>query len=248
MVKFSDRPIHEIELAVPGNSADMLLRRNHLMTIAPEAGGYRVPSLNDLFTIKCSHRFKKNSPFFEKTMRDYHVLKGMGCKVEDKQFLELRERETYTESHPSLMKSKKDFFSGDQVKYVYDHDSIHQAVKQGERPAYDYFKPETTDVMVSRKLFEALPLNIRLNSVLEETYVLALERSQIPHGDRINPEQSFKIALMKVCTSITSGWWRAFAYDHYYTVHNMYRQAGLDDYVDRFEAGLASGVVKPYVV
>ncbi len=80
----------------------------------------------------------------------------------------------------------------------------------------------------------------RLYGVLEEAYVLALERSQIPFAGKVTPRQSFDIAIEKVCTSITSGWFREFAWENYDKVVELYR----DDYVEKFKAGVDKGIVK----
>jgi hypothetical protein len=50
---------------------------------------------------------------------------------------------------------------------------------------------------------------------MEETYVLALERSLIPFPGKMQPRDAFKLALQKVCTSITSGWFREYAWNNY---------------------------------
>lgn len=70
--------------------------------------------------------------------------------------------------------------------------------------------------------------------------MLALERSQIPHAGNITPHASFLIALQKVCTSITSGWFREFAWEHYHEVRALYR----DTYVPRFWEHARLGKVK----
>ena len=233
--------IHEIEIAQPGSSAALLLDLLGSQGCG-SVGGYVVPPLNLLYAVKLSHRYLKNSPHFAKTMLDIDYLRGLGCRVDHPEFLKQREAETYTYGHPKLNQDKQGFFSGDGVLYRYDHDSLHWAVKLGDRPAYQYFKPEDREVMVSRKLWAAASPGVRLNSVVEEACVLALERSQIPFEGQVAPITSFMTAMMKVCTSITSGWWREFAYDHYYQAVAAYPA----DYVDRFHAALAQGVVKPY--
>lgn len=253
IVKFLDKPIHEIELAKRGNSTMMLfdIKRKGAYYDAVDwgrLGEYDVAPPSLLFAIKLSHRFLKDSPAFYKTLEDIHRLRCIGNQAivyspyNHEEFIKLRESETYTSSLPRLSQSKKDFFTADSVKYVYDHDSIHEAVKIGDKPAYSYFKPEDKEVMVSRKLFDALPFDTKINSVLEESYVLALERSQIPYGEKITPFNSFKIALSKVCTSISSGWWREFAYDNYYIVLARYS----DDYVSKFDKAVADDIVKPF--
>ncbi len=247
MVKMTGQPIHEIELAFPGTTAEELLimMEGGHHTVGGKAvlsyDFYTIPSLDMLFTIKCSHRYLKDSPHFHKTRRDYEILKKL-CRIVEPEWFKRREAETYCYSKPKLNQSKQGFFSGDQVKYLYDHDTLHEAVKLGDRPAYLAFKPVDRPVMVSRAMWDMLPYEVQLYSVLEEAYVLALERSQIPHGDKISPRGSFDIALMKVCTSITSGWWRAFAYENFYEAEKMYS----DEYVAKFQAALAAGVIKPF--
>ncbi len=111
------------------------------------------------------------------------------------------------------------------------------------RPAYVQFqKDPALDVSVSKEKWDNLPSDIKLSSVLEESYVLALERSQIPNDFAVPPRSSFLIALEKVCTSITSGWWREYAWEHYYQVLGMYN----DDYIDRFQKALIEGKIRPY--
>lgn len=206
--------------------------------------GFIHPSLNMLYTLKMSHRYLKNSPHFLKTMRDIQLMRRNGATITDAlhPFYLRRMAATYTYKHPSLMQSKKDFFSDDGIKYQFDHDSIHEAVKHMERPAYTYFKPENSPVMCDKDMFFAADEKIRLYAVLEESYVLALERSQIPFPNLLPPKKSFDIALMKVCSSITSGYFREFAWEHYDYVQEMYN----DNYVERFKACVEAGIVVPH--
>jgi hypothetical protein len=51
---------------------------------------------------------------------------------------------------------------------------------------------------------------------------------------------SFMMALQKVCTSITSGWWRSFAWEHYWDAVKQYDNT----YVERFKQGITTGQVK----
>lgn len=204
-----------------------------------------LPSLNVLFSLKASHRYLKNSPAFLKTMEDYNGMKDMGCKIppEYAEWFKEREKETYNYGHPKLNQDKEGFFSGDGVPYIYDHDSIHEAMAIYGIPAYKLFKKDNEEVAVDKKKWDTLPYDYKLASVLEETYVLALERSQIPlvsHPKRPPPSTSFLKSLEKVCTSITSGWWREFAYDNYTNVKNGYNS----EYVERFWIAVANGKVK----
>ena len=203
--------------------------------------GYLIPSLNVLYLLKMSHRFLKNSPHFLKTMEDIHYMRENGAYIpkEHETFFKEREKKTYTYKHPRLNVKKQDFFNNDGVNYIYDHDSIHEVMKQQDKPAYTHFKPEQEDVLCSKEMFDQLPHQIKLNAVLEETYVLALERSQIPFRDKVNPKTSFETSLNKVCSSITSGWFREFAWEHYKEVTQLYNE----NYVDKFWLAVEQGKV-----
>ena len=198
-------------------------------------------SIDGLYTLKMSHRFLKNNPHFQKTMDDIHLLRKAGAKIPDRllQFYKRRVKDTYNYKHPKLNVDKSEFFTTPGITYVYDHDSIHEAVKIGERPAYSYFKHDTSEVFCDETMFNALDIGTRLNSVLEESYVLSIERSQVPNPGILTPKESFDLALEKVCTSITSGWWRDFAWEHYYQAKAKYNE----NYMEKFQNGLDSGTV-----
>ncbi len=84
---------------------------------------------------------------------------------------------------------------------------------------------------------------VRLAGVLEESYVLALERSQVPFKGKLAPKTSFMIALEKVCTSITSGWFREYAWENYNKVLALYDP----NYVKKFWEAVDNEVVKQYI-
>lgn len=237
IAKIKNGLMHEFEIAHKDTSALDFINRPHTVI-----DGVAIPSMDWLFTLKTSHRYLKNSPHFEKTVADWHWMRDRGCVITDEQWLKRREEETYNYSHPKLKQSKQTFFSKDSVKYIYDHDCIHEAVKIGERPAYTYYAVTNEEVLSSKKKFFALPEQVRINGVLEESYVLALERSQIPYRGQITPFESFKIALSKVCTSITSGWFRQYAFENYFTVLGKYSE----DYLTKFDEALAAGRILPF--
>src|SRR5574338_131380 len=240
--------IYEFEIAWDGTTAKLLLNNDWKNFYSVELSfslgeEVEIPTLNQLYTIKMSHRFLKNSPHFLKTMRDIQLMKTNGAHIPEiyNEWFKQREKETYNYSHPNLNQNKSEFFDKNSgVEYIYDHDTIHLAMAHMCKPAYVFFKDDEKEVMCSKKKFFEQPLNVQLFSVLEETYVLALERSQIPFINKVDPLKSFKIALEKVCTSISSGWWREFAYDHYDQVLEMYDEK----YVDKFWKAVNEGIVK----
>ncbi len=231
----------EFDLITPGSSNELLndLVKGDDDTFETSFG--LVPNLDLLFTLKTSHRHKKNSPHFWKNLRDYHRMKGAGAKVrpEYQSFLKLREKETYTYAHPNLMQGKKNFFDAS-VQYTYDHDSIHRAVALQDKPAYTFFAKENEEVFSSKQKFFAQSREIQLNSVVEESAVLAIERSLVPYPGKMTHKDAWLYAFSKVCTSIASGWWRAFAYENAPAILQMYPEG----YYENFQAGLARGIVK----
>ena len=205
--------------------------------------------LDVLYAIKMSHRFLRNSPHFLKTHRDIMHMRKLGANMDDPvlyEIFKLREKETYNYKHPVLDQAKASFFSGDGVNYIYDHDTIHEAIMIDDKPAYMNYIVDGADVMTSKEKFFAQPDRIKLLGVYEETCVLALERSQIPNNFELDPRSSFVTALIKVCTSITSGWFREYAWENFDTIITMYRKSGEKDYVNRFHQN--QEVLKPYEV
>lgn len=203
---------------------------------------YYYPSINILYMLKMSHRFLKNTPHFLKTMNDIKLLRKMSAFIQN-DHLEIynrRMKETYNYKHPNLHSTKKDFFVDTRL-YKYDHDQIHEIVAQGDMPAYKYYKISNEEVLCSKELFYSVDETIRLNGGVEEAMVLALERSQIPNDFKINPKKSFDMALEKVCTSITSGWFREYCWENYSNIQSLYDV----NYVDKFKEALNNGSIKP---
>lgn len=249
-MKNAEGMICEVEIAWEGSRAEKLVKfceENNICHEVASQGllnGFQVPCLDFLYLLKESHKYLKNSPHHEKTMLDIHKMRGMGCRIPGKwlEYFKDREKDTYTYKHPSLMRSKDEFFSGDGIVYTWDHDSLHEAVKHLERPAYTYF--QSGEVWVDMKKFFTLPEKIKLLSVLEESLVLAAERSQLAFPEKqIDPRDSFNIALKKVTSSISSGKWREYAWENYFRVNEMYDEIGYD-YMDRVRAGIDNGTVK----
>lgn len=233
----------ELHMAQPGTSSADFIKLVHLDDATQTTAEFKevlaIPSLDALFALKSSHKFKKDSPHFWKNLQDYHLMKAYGAKLTDyyKNFHKKREKETYTYAHPKLNVSKDAFFKDDNIQYVYDHDWIHTVVALGDTPAYQAFLID--QVKVSKMLFMELPLEVQLRSVVEEAAVLAIERSLVPFPGGMTPKQAWAFAFSKVLTSITSGWWRAWAYDHAPQALRMYPT----NYWDKFQSAAATNPV-----
>lgn len=240
----------EFEIAWPGSAAMALL--HHLDAV----NNLVVAPVEVCYALKLSHKYLKDSPHFLKTMRDIQLFEKKGVVLSEwlEEWLPWRERETYVYKHPKLDVSKGEFFNGDGVNYVYDHDTIHLAVAliggidniDSRHPAYTFYMKDGAQVMTSKEKFFAVEEEIRLFGVYEETCVLALERSQIPFDFKPDARYSFELALMKVCTSITSGWFREYAWNSYDKVLDLYEQLGENDYIERFKRN--QHLLKPFRV
>lgn len=232
--KTVDGFIVEYEIAWPGTTAAEILQ---IMD-----DDFAHPEIQLL--LKLSHRYKKNSPHFLKTMRDIQFLRSKGVVLSEEltALLKRREKETYTYAHPKLNQNKQQFFKESDSFYKYEHDDIHAAVAVEESPAYTKFSEDGEEVHVSRSKWNSLPLRTKLLAGLEESYVLAIERSLVPHTGVLTPKQAFDKALEKVCTSITSGWFREFCWENYDKIQELYDES----YVDRFNYALVNGQIREF--
>ena len=180
---------------------------------------YVIPPV--VLMMKLSHRYKKDSVHFHKTRQDILLLRQQGIELDDylKEILVEREKLTNPSGY-KLNVNKKEFFT-DNVPYVVDHDNdLHVPLAHLDQPAYRYYMKDGADVFCDKEKFFALPEEYRLYGALEETYVLACERALIPHGT--DPKKAFDIALEKVATSVTSGWFREYAWENYDKIQSMY--------------------------
>lgn len=215
--------------------------------LATTIGVCFIAPVSIVYLMKYSHRFKKDSPHFLKTRidirdleRDVPELSEAWHDLDWKAMLQRREQATYTNGLPKLNTSKKQFFT-DSVPYKYDHDTIHEAVKMLDKPAYQYYIKDGEQVLCDMVKFKAQPEIVKLYGVLEESYVLALERAIIPFGT--DPARAFDIALEKICTSITSGIFREYAWQNYFQVQEMYHES----FIEKFKQALNNGTIKPHI-
>jgi hypothetical protein len=77
--------------------------------------------------------------------------------------------------------------------------------------------------------------------VLEEAYVIALERRIIPMifggGGGYTSEEALDWALMRVCTTLCSGWFRNFATNNYYDIKRLSNKNYVEKFLTEYENG-----------
>lgn len=196
--------------------------------------------------LKESHKFKRNSPHFWKTAVDVHTMRRRRIDMpEDSiELFKERERLTYTYSHPKLDVSKKEFFSNDGVNYVFDHDDIHRVVALDGKPAYTHYLMDGSPVMTDKDKFFACKPKVRMLGFIEESMVLTAERSLIPHNFKPNPHEMFKFSVSKVCSSITSGYFRSWCYDNIFQGLMFYdAKVKNSGWVEKLQAEIQAGTL-----
>lgn len=241
-VRTKDGWNYEFDIATPGDTNQELLDYFDIddeRTMAPP---------HVLLALKLSHRYKRNSPHHLKTMRDIKFLRKQGVVIgtELEEWLPLREAATYVYTHPKLDVSKEGFFKDDGVGYKYDHDDLHKVVALKGVPAYTHYLKDGSEVLTCNKKFFSVSEETRLLGGLEESLVLAAERSLIPFNFEATPEKAFLMALSKVTSSITSGKFREFCWENHDKIVEMYWELDGGQYADKVKQAIERGELREY--
>jgi hypothetical protein len=139
---------------------------------------------------------------------------------------------------PKMNQTTEQFF-GKSKKYVksyYIHDNMHLAVAHlDDGPIYKLILKDGSEVETVENKWRNLNLLKKTYCVLEEVYVIALERKILPSlfGDlkeEWTPRQAFDWALMRVCTTLCDGFFREFAVRGYELIQTYYDKY----YVEKF--------------
>lgn len=197
-----------------------------------------VISLDGLRLIKRSHLWREYN--FEKHMCHYvkHIMPSisrLGTRPYDltawNWLLEERislTKKAFPQTNPKLNVTKDDFFD-DYVVKKYDHDLLHEIVSYYDKPMYSLLQDGTDSVWCSKSKWDELEHFQKCYCVAEEAYVIAAERFLIRSDWKKSKRISFIWAMNKICTTLTSGWFRDFAIDNYaHILDNVYDEARLN--------------------
>jgi hypothetical protein len=224
----------ELHVATPGSGYEMLVNAQKHTHVANAAScSMTVASLRTLLAIKKTHiTFPVK---WQKHIRDYHTLKqydDAGAAVmQDNVMLEdaysiiladtCKRFSKYRSA--SLDMTNEEFFakSAAYVGRKYEHDDLHRLIMFYDVPMYTKLKTDQSKAMCLRSKWDELSLADQVKAVKEEAYVIALERKIIPayeEGEDITyelGEEAFSWAIERICTTLTSGWFREFAIEHW---------------------------------
>jgi|SRR5579859_1446935 len=247
VAKAPDGKMVEIEYIRPGTSTRLYHLWAETMGKLDTAEFYgmkmEVASLEMLYSIKRGHRHSPRG--FEKHVRDYNLLRGIFSEDVFPKVTALRYKETAERERlrtPSLNKTTKDFFDDKVSNRTFIHDQIHEVMAHYDRPMFERIKIDPDKVACSREKFETcLTYPERIMCVQEEAYVIALERAMIPmlfEGEKLSkPLDAYKWAVMRICTTLCSGWFREFALENYSEIMRYYNPG----YVNKFLRAVEDG-------
>jgi hypothetical protein len=222
--------VFDLELAYEGSTGYKILRfaEDYPVELNQQ---YKIPQASPaiMIALRESHKYRNYDGFHGNMQKLQQWKKKYGTKnlreyipSELRNILEEREQETYAAVKTvSLNVTKEEFFSGDGVNYIYDHDSVHEAVSAYFDRAPIYNKILIDEVKCSQVLWDRLWHEDKINAVIEEAFVLAFERGWVPFPGKRDMEHGnywFRCALRGICTTTCSGWFREFAHQNYFDI------------------------------
>ena len=191
--------------------------------------GMVVDMISDLGAsiVKRSHLHREVG--FNKHIMMYHKhLKQFVSSYteDDRSYLKERTRltmEKFFYPHPKLNKPNVEFFD-DLVQKKYDHDYLHELFAFYDKPLYTRLQHDSTKAWCDKGLWESLSYDGKNKCVAEEVYVIATERFLVPKDWQYPCKLAFHAAMVKVCTTLCSGWFRDHAIDNFPTILDLVDQ------------------------
>ncbi len=237
-----------VEILNSTGSRSLSMYLKHRENSEPFLHGLRWASKEVLLSLKKSHI---NFPIkFNKHIIDYNIL--LNELKEDKlrnitklNFQETKERFGELKT-PSLKNKTTEFFGQSEkfVKYFYVHDDLHKVMAHYNQPIYSDMQIDESNAWCEKSIWDGFEFDKKIKCVLEEAYVIALERKIIPMlngiSEPISSKSAFDWALMRICTTLCSGWFREFATDNWSKIVDQYDK----DYVLKFLEAEYSGLIK----
>ncbi len=132
---------------------------------------------------------------------------------------------------PKMNQSTEEFFGKSKkfVKSYYTHDNMHKAIAimhTGE-PVYLDMLKDGSEVETDHEKWKKLHIQQKIWAVMEEAYVIALERKILPglfeeDKEEWDVKDAFMWALMRICTTLCDGFFREFAVRAYQIICNQF--------------------------
>ena len=239
---------YEYEIAEPNSSGEDYL--NYCKTLNQDDVFDTAPP-EVLFSIKKSH-INQNIKF-KKHIIDYHFLINKNItddKISDITTKRKKETDIRLKSKTPVLKQSLDAFITESQKVLnrlYDHDDIHTIVSHYNEPLYLKLQKIGSDVFCSKDLWNLFSTEDKILCVLEEAYVLAIERRIVPMlfqaGTPTTSYKAIEFAIIKIATTLSSGWFRDFTILNFFKILDKIDTNKIDIFIDELE----KGNVKDYI-
>lgn len=185
---------------------DSLIEYTNFENIKEFGIGYA--SVKTLFSLKRSHihfplKFRKHIDDYCALHKevggvdDLEKITKIGLKEAEARFGEIKT--------PKLNKKVSTFFDQSKkfVDYFFIHDDIHRVMAHYDEPIYERMQPDRTIAKCDVNLWNGFSFEDKCKCVLEEAYVIALERKIIPvmfgsSNDFMSPKQALEWSMMKI--------------------------------------------------
>lgn len=247
------RKQYEIELGFGETSSTFLLNHIDEVTDGTITGlfGETYHTLKPEYQLLTKRSHLIYPVHFEKNINDYHTLKSfIGDFVRNENmelYYKLRSDEAKVRfskfKTPSLNVTNEDFFSSKlAVEHYFVHDDIHEVMKHHDKPVYEMMKRDFNLAKCEKDMFFELPYQYQVQAVQEEAYTIALERYIIPQVEGFEDYFScYKRAVLRICTTLCSGWFRDFAIENYTKAIEWYNP----NFVEIFKKAVENGEISP---
>jgi hypothetical protein len=207
-------------------NTELVRRYRRDNTFIRDGVGYGCLNQVGQYVMKRSHLWRDQG--FDKHILQFHLHLGKRIegllKLEDWDVLSRLTEAThkaYPQGNPNLNTSNEDFFD-DAVDKKYDHDWIHELYAYESKPMYTRLKHDDTKAWCVKDLWDELKPLQKNQCVAEECYVIATERFLVPKDFEYPAKLAYLKALKKVCTTLTSGYFRDHAIDNYLDIIQMF--------------------------
>lgn len=201
------------------------------------SNGISFADMHMLYIMKLGH-VHRNTLKWEKHIDDLMYIKKKGYYADNakyygsqytnKELITMYRKDTDerlgAQVLPNLNVTKEQFFNDGVKKYI-DHDVLHEVLAHYDKPMYTKMQ-KNGEVFCYKELWDDFSHVNKIYTVLEECYVIACERCIIPvhvtGSKEFYARAAFMWALRRVCTDLTSGFFREFAINNYSSIIGLY--------------------------
>lgn len=207
----------EIEIALPGSSAELILQLSSLPEFKHQI--YTIADLSLLEAIKTSHMIY---PFdFIKHINDLNLIRG---KLNDDRSRSNSGDILYNylfkrsiDLNRLIIHRRLEHY----LIYGVPGSNLHHSIQESNENLYIFNKSKFYNhLRLNYKAFNEVEDLIKFNCVREKIMSVALEHYLLT-GSESDDQLAYTKAYIGICTSLSIGWFREFAINSYYLLHQL---------------------------